>query len=78
MQKIIITTEKLHLEASNYVITESEIVLVGTINNDTPLSYWLKISIVYKYSIEVTAKDTINIWIPQSDITTIQYQNETN
>lgn len=78
MQKIIITTENLHLEASNYVLTESEIVLVGTINDDTPLSYWLKISIVYKYSIEVTAKDTINMWIPQSDITTIQYQNETN
>lgn len=78
MQKIIITTENLHLEASNYVITESEIVLVGTINDDTPLSYWLKISIVYKYSIEVTTKDTINMWIPQSDITTIQYQNDTN
>ena len=74
MQKIIITTENLHLEASNYVITESEIVLVGTINDDTPLSYWLKISIVYKYSIEVTTKDTINMWIPLNDIRTIQYQ----
>lgn len=75
MQKIIITTENLRLEASNYVVTESdEIVLVGTINNDTPLSYWLKVSIVYKYDIEVTTKDTINILIPLNDIRTIQYQ----
>lgn len=75
MQKIIITTENLRLEASNYVVTESdEIVLVGTINNDTPLSYWLKVSIVYKYDIEVTTKDTINILIPLDDIRTIQYQ----
>lgn len=74
MQKIIITTEYLRLEASNYVVNERELHLIATISNDTPLSYWFRISGAYEYCVEVADKNTINMWIPLNDITGIYYE----
>lgn len=76
MQKIVIETSSLYLEASNFVVNEQDIIIVGTIGNDTPLSYWLKISRNYEYTLEVTAKDTINMWIPQNDIEKVRYYEQ--
>ena len=76
MQKIVIETENLYLEVSNFVVDEQDVIIVGTINNDTPLSYWLKISRNYGYTLEVTAKDVVNLWIPQNDITKVSYYEQ--
>lgn len=74
MQKNIITTENLRLEASKYEVNEHELHLIATISNDTPLSYWFRISGAYQYSVEVTDKSTINMWIPLNDIIGIYYE----
>lgn len=76
MQKIVIETSSLYLEVSNFVVNEQDIIIVGTISNDTPLSYWLKISRSYECTLEVTAKDTVNLWIPQNDITKVRYYEQ--
>jgi hypothetical protein len=76
MQRIVIETSSLYLEVSNFVVNEQDIIIVGTISNDTPLSYWLKISRNYEYTLEVTAKDTVNLWIPQNDITKVRYYEQ--
>lgn len=76
MQRIGIETSSLYLEVSNFVVNEQDIIIVGTIGNDTPLSYWLKISRSYEYTLEVTAKDTVNLWIPQNDITKVSYYEQ--
>lgn len=73
MQKIVIETSSLQLEASNFVVDEQDVIIVGTISNDTPLSYWLKISRNNEYTLEVTAKDVVNLWIPQNDIIKVEY-----
>jgi hypothetical protein len=76
MQKIVIETSSLYLEVSYFIVNEQDIIIVGTISNDTPLSYWLKISRMYEYTLEVTAKDTVNLWIPQNDITKVRYYEQ--
>ena len=76
MQKIAIETENLNLEVSHFVVDEQDVIIVGTISNDTPLSYWLKISRIYRYTLEVTAKDVVNLWIPQNDITKVGYYEQ--
>lgn len=76
MEKIIVETEKLRLETSNYVADKTNIILVGTISEATPLSYWLRISQKYEYDIEVTTKDVINLWIPLNDIISIRYEKD--
>lgn len=76
MQKIVIETSSLYLEVSNFVVNEQDIIIVGTISNDTPLSYWLEISRNYEYTLEVTAKDIVNLWIPQNDITKVRYYEQ--
>lgn len=75
-KKIVIETSSLHFEVSNFVVDEQDVIIVGTISNDTPLSYWLKISRNYEYTLEVTAKDVVNLWIPQNDITKIRYYEQ--
>lgn len=74
MQKNVITTGNLRLEAHSYEVNERELHLVATISNDTPLSYWFRISGAYEYCVEVTDKNTINMWIPLNDITGIYYE----
>jgi hypothetical protein len=76
MQKIVIETSSLYLEVNYFIMNEQDIIIVGTISNDTPLSYWLKISRMYEYTLEVTAKDTVNLWIPQNDITKVRYYEQ--
>lgn len=76
MQRIVIETSSLYLEVSNFVVNEQDIIIVGIISNDTPLSYWLKISRNYEYTLEVTAKDIVNLWIPQNDITKVRYYEQ--
>lgn len=75
-KKIVIKTSSLHFEVSNFVVDEQDVIIVGTISNDTLLSYWLKISRNYEYTLEVTAKDIVNLWIPQNDITKVRYYEQ--
>lgn len=74
MQKIIIDTEKLSIESFNFVVTDNEIIAAASINEGRPLSYWFKLSKEFRYNLEVTSKDVVNIHIPLNDITSIHYE----
>lgn len=74
MQKIIIDTEKLSLEVFNFVVTDNEIIVAASINEKKTLSDWFKLSREFRYNLQVTSKDVVNISIPLNDITSIQYE----
>ena len=62
-----------YFDCYNFVPEEERVLIVGKINNDTPLHYWLTKSRMNEYEIEITAKDTINMWIPNEHIEQIKY-----
>ena len=74
MQKIIINTEELALEAFNFTVTDNEVIAGVCVNEEHPLPNWLKMSKAFSYTLEVTSKRIVNIHIPLNDITSIQYE----
>ena len=74
MQKIIIDTEDLTLEAFNFTVTDNEVIVGVCVNEEKPLGNWFKLSKAFSYTLEVTSKHIVNIHIPLSDITSIRYE----
>lgn len=76
MQKIIINTEDLTLEAFNFTATDNEVIVGVCISEEHTLMNWLKVSKAFSYNIEVANKRVVSIHIPLNDITSIQYEQD--
>lgn len=74
MRKAVIKVENLTIEASNFTVNDTDIVVVA--GDEYSLAFWFRVSKCWGYNIERTSKDVLNLHIPLEDIISIQYEQD--